>query len=532
MAILSVVGLVVLVASVASTAAVAENAPLFRFAEKSGDYGVGLHVVEQYDYSRMYRHLTDDLGKPYQGERARPLQTLVWYPAEHSQAKRMTVGDYGNLWATETSFGAPRLSTRAKEWVSAMAPTLNSVLWAVRDAPQTPGRFPVVIYAPSFSMVSWENADLCEYLASHGYVVIASPDMGTTTRSMTEDVPGINAQARDISFLISYAQALPDADPTRIAVAGFSWGGIANLFAAARDNRINALVALDGSLRYYPGLVQQAGDVHPQEMTIPLLYFEQGDMSLEDADQLISQPMRRGASVLNTWTHGDLVTVRMLGMTHQEFSSMYQRSEKTWKRFYDPQSPLRQKADYERKDGITGYAWVARYTLNFLDAYFKHDATAMSFLRNRPAENDAPKHFISVNFRTGRGIPPSFEGFRAEVGRLGFAQAANIYATIRKSSADFALNEEALTDWASELVVGDHVAQAVELLRLNVQIHPDSGDAFESLGDAYRKSGQTTAAIDCYKTSLEKNSFSDIVRRKLEELEGATSALQVALTSR
>ena len=28
-----------------------------------------------------------------------------------------------------------------------------------------------------------ENADLCEYLASHGYVVIASPDMGASTRT-------------------------------------------------------------------------------------------------------------------------------------------------------------------------------------------------------------------------------------------------------------------------------------------------------------------------------------------------------------
>ena len=32
----------------------------------------------------------------------------------------------------------------------------------------------MAIYAPSFAAPAHENLDLCEYLASHGYVVIAS----------------------------------------------------------------------------------------------------------------------------------------------------------------------------------------------------------------------------------------------------------------------------------------------------------------------------------------------------------------------
>ncbi len=69
-----------------------------------------------------------------------------------------------------------------------MTPTLAMSLWAVRDAPHESGHFPLVVYAPSFSAMSWENADLCEYLASHGYVVVASPDMGAAARSMTGDL--------------------------------------------------------------------------------------------------------------------------------------------------------------------------------------------------------------------------------------------------------------------------------------------------------------------------------------------------------
>jgi hypothetical protein len=42
---------------------------------------------------------------------------------------------------------------------------------------------------------SWE-----EY---RGYVVLASPSMGASTRDMTDDLAGIDTQALDISFLIS-----------------------------------------------------------------------------------------------------------------------------------------------------------------------------------------------------------------------------------------------------------------------------------------------------------------------------------------
>jgi hypothetical protein len=68
-------------------AAHAQVAPLFHFTEKPGPYPVGLKVVAQYDYSRTYRNLTDDLGKPYQGERGRPLQALIWYPAQQEDLR-------------------------------------------------------------------------------------------------------------------------------------------------------------------------------------------------------------------------------------------------------------------------------------------------------------------------------------------------------------------------------------------------------------------------------------------------------------
>ena len=504
-------------------AAHAQSAPVvvsgdqrFHFTEKPGPNAVGLKVVEQYDFSRTYRSLTDELGKPYQGDRARPLQTLIWYPAEKSSGKPMTIGNYGDLLATETSFGRPELSPDWKQWIDGMKPTLKDSMWAVRNAPLLAGRFPVVIYAPSLSSMSWENADLCEYLASHGYVVVASPDMGATSRDMTSDLLGIDAQAQDISFLIGYAQTLPNTEMSKIAVAGFSWGGISNLFAAARDNRIDALVALDGSMRYFPGLVKAATDVHPEQMTIPMLFFTQGPTSLEKLARHSISKDTEGPNVLNAWTHGDLITVDDMALVHTEHSSMYQRNEDIWKDY-----PSSRKADYSRADGIVGYAWVARYTLEFLDAYLKHDTQAIAFLKKAPADVGVPPHMMTVDFRAGKGIPATLDAFRAELGRQGFDHAPAIYAVMLKDQPDFKLDEDAVIRWAYDLMEQNHLPEAIDLFKLDVQVFPGSWNGYDSLGEAYMKAGQKQLAIDNYKKSLELNPANDDAKEKLKVLETA-----------
>ena len=365
----------------------------FRFTEAPGPYAVGLKVLPQYDRTRVFQ--AEGTGKAVKGPR--PIQILVWYPAEASTTQRMTLGDYAELVKTETSFDQPVEHGKSQDFVAQyMHGTESQPRLAIRDAPGRAGHFPLVIYAPSVNAPAIENIELCEYLASWGYVVTASPSLGTAGREMTVDLGGANAEARDISFLVDAAGTLPEADVSEAAVIGYSWGGMGALFAAARDKRVSALVSLDGSFRYSPGTVAEAGDVHPEAMTIPLLVFSRAEETLESwaAMQQEKDKSAPAPNVLNEWTHGDLVHVRMLAMSHIQFSSIFQRSERFRKQGvqFDP-------ADYSPEEGAESYNLVARYTLAFLNAYLKHDADGVAFLKRIPAENGVPRHLIAASYR-------------------------------------------------------------------------------------------------------------------------------------
>jgi dienelactone hydrolase len=369
----------------------------FEFTERPGSYTVGLRVVDQYDRSRSFHLETEASGNAGTVQGPRPLQTLVWYPAEKTNKPAMTFGDYSGLIETETSFEKPVEQGKPQSFVkNYMQGTTDQHTSAVLGAPLQAGRFPIVVYVPSLNAPSTENIELCEYVASNGYIVVASPSMGESSRTMTVDLPGANAEAEDISFLLTFAKTLQDADASEVAVMGYSWGGMAALFAAVRDNRIDVLVSLDGSFRYSPRIVQAVGNVHPDRMSIPLLVFSRAEETLEAVDAMKKDKTQCDCApnVLNEWTHGDLIHVRMLAISHIQFSSLYQRSER-----FKKEGIQFLPADYSLTEGAISYNLVARYTLAFLNAYLKKDSEAAHFLENTPAEIGVPPHLIAVTIR-------------------------------------------------------------------------------------------------------------------------------------
>ncbi len=63
------------------------------------------------------------------------------------------------------------------------------------------------------------------------------------------------------------------------------------------------------------------------------------------------------------------------------------------------------------------------------------------------------------------------------------------------------------------------IKEALEIFILNVELHPNSPNVYDSLGEAYMNSGDTKNAIKNYKKSLELNPDNDNAREMLKKLE-------------
>jgi dienelactone hydrolase len=501
-------------------AGLCQAAPNFSFPNAPGPHPVGLKVVLQYDYARAYRSEIDPVtGDARKGERARPIQTLVWYPASRS-GKTMVYGDYLRLIGSEDDF------TRTDEQVRAISneyirdnyasesgaeqaqEELAAHMRAQRDAAPANGKFPVVIYAPSISAPAAENADLCEYLASHGYVVIASPSFGPHSREMPNDLEGAETQAADIAFLTAYAHTLPQADSGKVAVAGYSWGGLANVLVAARDSRIKALVNLDGSVRYYPELVAASKYVTPLSVHVPMLFVAQRPISLEQVAERGKPP----ASFLNQMKYSELYKLTMHPMEHFAFSSTYLRFA-TDKRYNQ----------YPRAEVIRAFGWTATYVLNFLDAYLKQDAAAKTFLNAPLVQNGIPAFAATMEVRKAAGEAPSLGALAGELSRRGFEHAPDAYQAMHAQDATFELKENALNEWGYLLLRAGEPRKAVAIFKLATDLYPTSANTFDSLAEACRRAGDKQGAIASYQHLLQLDPKNANAQQRLDELRVETA---------
>lgn len=479
-----------------------------RFMPAAGHYPVGLRISFLYDHSRPAAFHPADTGS---SGTARRIQILEWYPAD-SGGQELNILNYLRMDDTisDGEWESPGLEPeRLKAFASS-----KSVMLGHLNAPIKNQRFPVIIYSPSLSASAAESADLCEFLASHGYVVLASPSHGRVTKLMTDDVDGLVTQARDILFLINYAAQQPNTDAESIAVVGYSWGGLANVYAATLDRRIKALVSLDGSIRYYVSVAWDAG-IHPEQMTQAFLIFTQGYIALES--DLVNALISKGRpSLVSSWSHADTYKVEMTAMDHGGFASTNLRNDAWWEGGQGQGLVL---PGYERSEAMASYEALAAYTVAFLDSYLKQDSAAASFLKQPPGTHGVPKHLMNVDIHPAAGLPSTLESLRSELEKCGFDHAQQILAEARDSDPAFTVNEKSLLAWGStELLDNGKTSEATETFKLAVAMFPTSSRAYSNLAEAYYRSGDKANATENFKKALDLDRENYFAMDRLKEL--------------
>lgn len=344
-----------------------------------GPFPVGFRSSWTLDRGRTYAR--PEAGLPRERKFARPVLVNVWYPAARVQREPMPRGDYLDIPADGETLDSlsQELAAYAKDIVAAeiagaplseldgaarrrLDALLATPTAAIRAPAPAPGPFPLVVYHAGYGSSFEDNAVLCEYLASHGYIVVGSAFLAGDGGSLNIDA--YDDSARDIEHLVRVACAAWPADWQRIALVGHSGGAHAAFRFIARENDtspVDALVSLDTTQDYHSLADRRWDDMvpllleHADAIDIPLLFAARQHATFRMADRLHAAP--RTYLTFRDLQHNSFISQ---GVLAAEFAE-------------SPEAP------HVR----AGYTELCHAVRLFLDAHLKGSATARAELRGR-----------------------------------------------------------------------------------------------------------------------------------------------------
>jgi tetratricopeptide (TPR) repeat protein len=86
--------------------------------------------------------------------------------------------------------------------------------------------------------------------------------------------------------------------------------------------------------------------------------------------------------------------------------------------------------------------------------------------------------------------------------------------------AEYDFAEPRLNELGYTLLRRNRTVDAIAIFKLNVEEYPNSGNVYDSLAEAYEKSGQKDLAVANYRKSLEIDPKNQHGRQRLKALEG------------
>lgn len=148
--------------------------------------------------------------------------------------------------------------------------------------------------------------------------------------------------------------------------------------------------------------------------------------------------------------------------------------------------------------------------IQFLD----NPSNGQLFMVLLPKEKNKAIEFHIKKLKTGEKVPNEY------LKNNEFDKALASYLLIKENdSLDPAIAEDHLNSNGYRQLRNNNFTYAIDIFKINAALYPYSDNVYDSLGDAYLKSGDTIHAIENYKKSLQIDSSNSRVKRKLKKLE-------------
>lgn len=350
---------------------------LYHHADLSfGTYKVGFRSAIIYDNDRPA--LTEQSNKT-----GRAIHISVWYPGEvRSDAKPMYFKAYADdvtrminpipvsIESTRDGLRQMKIlvsqlhgdSAVLNQHLSSLLASKTNAFYDVKPIKQS---FPVVFYPES----TWLNSIMCEFLASHGYIVVSTSRHGSKNADFEwQTVNGIETLVKDSQFALTIVKQQFELKDPPVAVMGVGMNASAGLAWMMRDTNVKALVSLEGGIitGYEYKLIQTSPHFNKERVKSPMLVIHSPHESVNPA-------------LIDNYNFADRHMVHLPRMSEFYYLN-FGVWEPTMKGILGPAPG----------DTRLGFKWEATYTLNFLDWQLKQKDSGKQFFSKTPEQLGVP----------------------------------------------------------------------------------------------------------------------------------------------
>jgi len=232
--------------------------------------------------------------------------------------------------------------------------------------------------------------------------VISSPSRGSETRWFSSNnAKEMETQARDVEFLIKEVGKYSIANYKKIAVMGFSFGGLSNMIAQMRNDKIKAIVSLDGTERYQFTLLKKTPFFDVNKIDVPYIHMAQKDIPEKVLkEDNIKAELNTKFDLYDSISNSTAYRLKFHNLTHTHFSTLGI--------LFENRDIRQDKSDSEIMES---YKWASTYTLNFLNAFLEKDGKALKFIENKPFDNGVRNGLITQRTKKAESVVFTFQDF-------------------------------------------------------------------------------------------------------------------------
>lgn len=296
-----------------------------------GNFNIGYDIIK-----------TIDLGRPTLNgtstEVGRAMTLNVWYPAKASKKlQKMVFKDYitpegiKNL-ENEKKYLLDRVAELSGDTVNfflAANDILNSETKVEFKAPIVEGKL-FMIFFPD---LPYGQSIMCEYLASHGYLVVSPTIQGSFNKAIEYNVRGIETGVDDLEFSLAFVRSNYKVQQS-FAVMGLGFNASITLAHFMRNTDIACYISLEGGIttKFENNLIEKSPYFDIKLCNRPMLII---NAPHPDVDTKLTLKYKYAKKVYQHFFHSSEFYFLNYGIWEKQITNIFPKANKgkTWVSF-------------------------------------------------------------------------------------------------------------------------------------------------------------------------------------------------------